>query len=161
MNSLWSKRNNTAAPSTLFTLQLSPRQVANKAYSLGCKKLDRDGKRSKQRYHVRERLLLCNTIAKAEDVLNSRTRRLNRRVMSAEDDEEDSSDEFTMKHQEHHHEHHSPLASKQQEEEEEDEEEGTEMNPSSSSSSLDCTLLPPCRITINQTSKMMPIAAII
>ncbi|KAG2237599.1 hypothetical protein INT48_004502 [Thamnidium elegans] len=96
---IWSKRNNRSAPCTIFTTTtLSPRQIANKAYTLGCKKLDRDDKRSKQRYHVRERLLLCNTISKAEEVLNARTRRTNRRVMAAEDEEEHSSDEFSMKH---------------------------------------------------------------
>ncbi|CAO3583480.1 unnamed protein product [Absidia cylindrospora] len=77
------------APSTIFTTtsQLSPRQIANKAMTLGCKKLDNDDKRTRPRYNVRERLLICNTIASAEQVLNQRTRRTNRRVMEAEDDD--------------------------------------------------------------------------
>lgn len=122
---IWSnKRNTRSAPCTIFTTTtLSPRQVANKAYSLGCKKLDRDDKRSKQRYHVRERLLLCNTIAKAEEVLNARTRRTNRRVMAAEDEEENSSDEFCLKHVVNNKENHSPLRSSAKEEEEEEIEE--------------------------------------
>ncbi|KAI8975337.1 hypothetical protein BDF20DRAFT_988847 [Mycotypha africana] len=99
---IWSKRRENSnmgslasAPCTIFssTSTLSPRQIANKALTLGCKKLDRDDKRSKQRYHVRERLLLCNTIAKAEEVLNKRTRRTNRRVLAAEEEDEDQSDE--------------------------------------------------------------------
>ncbi|CAO3626804.1 unnamed protein product [Mucor hiemalis] len=130
---MWSKRSNNKAPCTIFsTTTLSPRQIANKAYSLGCKKLDRDDKRSKQRYHVRERLLICNTITRAEEVLNARTRRTNRRVMAAEDEEEASSDEFSMKNNHHHHsnnkEHHSPLRSFASEDDEEDEEEEEESN---------------------------------
>ncbi|KAI8376789.1 hypothetical protein BD560DRAFT_391499 [Blakeslea trispora] len=115
--------NSRSAPCTIFsTTTLSPRQIANKAYTLGCKKLDRDDKRSKQKYHVRERLLLCNTIAKAEEVLNTRTRRTNRRVMAAEDDE-DSSDEFSLKPINHSSEHHSPLRSSTEEEDEEENDE--------------------------------------
>lgn len=49
---------------------LSPRQVANKAYQLGMKKLDKDDKRKRPQYSVRERLLLSNTIVKAEEMLN-------------------------------------------------------------------------------------------
>ncbi|OBZ84236.1 hypothetical protein A0J61_07716 [Choanephora cucurbitarum] len=117
--------NSRSAPCTIFsTTALSPRQIANKAYTLGCKKLDRDDKRSKQKYHVRERLLLCNTIAKAEEVLNTRTRRTNRRVMAAED--EDSNEEFSQKPMSHTSEHHSPLRSSSDDEEEEEEEEEEE-----------------------------------
>lgn len=51
---------------------LSPRQIANKAYTLAIKKLDRDDKRRRPQYTVRERLLLSNTMAKAEDILNKK-----------------------------------------------------------------------------------------
>ncbi|KAG1451322.1 hypothetical protein G6F56_008115 [Rhizopus delemar] len=51
---------------------LSPRQIANKAYTLAVKKLDRDDKRKRPQYSVRERLLLSHTMAKAEDVLNKK-----------------------------------------------------------------------------------------
>ncbi|KAK4516422.1 uncharacterized protein ATC70_011394 [Mucor velutinosus] len=128
---MWSKKstlqstNNRSAPCTIFsTTTLSPRQIANKAYTLGCKKLDRDDKRSKQQYHVRERLLLCNTISKAEEMLNARTRRTNRRVMSAEDEEEENyTNSSHMKP--HHHsnsEHHSPLRNSSDDLDEEEEE---------------------------------------
>ncbi|KAG1112512.1 hypothetical protein G6F42_014721 [Rhizopus arrhizus] len=128
---MWSKRstlqttNNRSAPCTIFsTTTLSPRQIANKAYSLGCKKLDRDDKRSKQQYHVRERLLLCNTISKAEEMLNARTRRTNRRVMSAEDDEEENYNNSSQMKPHHHSnsEHHSPLRNSSDDLEEEEEE---------------------------------------
>lgn len=129
---MWSKRstfqttNSRSAPCTIFsTTTLSPRQIANKAYSLGCKKLDRDDKRSKQQYHVRERLLLCNTIAKAEEVLNARTRRTNRRVMSAEDEEEENYNNSSQMKPHHHSnsEHHSPLRNSSDDLEAEGEEE--------------------------------------
>jgi hypothetical protein len=72
--------------------------------------------------------------------------------MDAEDENEDSSDEFTIKHHEHHHDHHSPLANRQEEEEEDVIE----------TPSLDCTLLPPCRITITHSQVIAsPITAII
>ncbi|KAI7891102.1 uncharacterized protein EV154DRAFT_229503 [Mucor mucedo] len=67
---------------------LSPRQVANKAYSLAIKKLDKDDKRRRPQYTVRERLLLSNTMTRAEDLLNKRTSRLNRRVLAVEHEEE-------------------------------------------------------------------------
>ncbi|KAI9354683.1 hypothetical protein BD770DRAFT_391998 [Pilaira anomala] len=181
---IWSnKRNTRSAPCTIFTstTTLSPRQVANKAYSLGCKKLDRDDKRSKQRYHVRERLLLCNTIAKAEEVLNARTRRTNRRVMAAEDEEENSSDEFCLKHVVNNKENHSPLRSSAKEEEEEGEKEAipitinikssTTLSTSSASAattttpslSLSSPILPrDCRIALTEkTNVNSPIATII
>lgn len=114
---IWSNKRNKA-PCTIFSsTTLSPRQIANKAYTLGCKKLDRDDKQSKQKYHVRERLLLCNTIAKAEEVLNARTRRTNRRVMAAEEEEE--ADEFSAKHTTSIKDHHSPLRSSSSQDEEE------------------------------------------
>ncbi|ORZ13149.1 hypothetical protein BCR42DRAFT_419285 [Absidia repens] len=115
------------APSTIFTTtsQLSPRQIANKAMTLGCKKLDTDDKRTRPQYNVRERLLICNTIAYAEQVLNQRTRRTNRRVMAAEDDDshfdaqaltpsmtQTDQNSSQLPHHHHHHHHHedaSPL----------------------------------------------------
>ena len=192
--SIWSKRdgntttNNRSAPCTIFsTTALSPRQIANKAYSLGCKKLDRDDKRSKQRYHMRERLLLVNTIAKAEEVLKARTRRTNRRVMAAEDEEEHSTDEFSKKHHVNNKEHHSPLRSSASEEEEEEQEKESQIpnnnnsshhitsstttssthtnHTSLSSTTTSSTLLPPrdCRVTITNNSKTInaPIATTI
>lgn len=66
---------------------LSPRQIANKALTLAVKKLDKDDKRRRPQYSVRERLLLSNTMTRAEDLLNKRTARTNRRVMIAEDDD--------------------------------------------------------------------------
>lgn len=65
---------------------LSPRQVANKAYQLAIKKLDKDDKRKRPQYSVRERLLLSNTIVKAEEVLNKKID-LNRKVLSFDDDD--------------------------------------------------------------------------
>lgn len=82
-----SKKNNNSTASNA-NASLSPRQVANKAYSLAIKKLDKDDKRRRPQYSVRERLLLSNTMNKAEDVLNKRTTRLNRRVLSFESDED-------------------------------------------------------------------------
>lgn len=175
---IWSKRNNRSAPCTIFTTTtLSPRQIANKAYTLGCKKLDRDDKRSKQRYHVRERLLLCNTISKAEEVLNARTRRTNRRVMAAEDEEEHSSDEFSMKHVVNNKENHSPLRASAKDDEEEEVEVEEETIPnintitpntiassssSSPSSSLSSILPRDCRIALTaKTNVNSPIATII
>ncbi|KAL0092611.1 hypothetical protein J3Q64DRAFT_1223494 [Phycomyces blakesleeanus] len=87
MAALWSNRSK--APTTVFVATLSPRQIATKALTLGCKKLDRDDRRRKPKYSIRERLLLCITISNAEEVLNKRTRRTNRRVMDAEEDLED------------------------------------------------------------------------
>lgn len=68
---------------------LSPRQIANKAYTLAIKKLDRDDKRKKPQYSVRERLLLSNTMAKAEDVLNKKIRVKNN-ILSDETIKEES-----------------------------------------------------------------------
>ncbi|SAM03826.1 hypothetical protein [Absidia glauca] len=87
---LWKQQQQQRSPSTLFssTTTLSPRQVANKAYSLAIKKLDRDDKRSRPRYNVRERLLLCHTLTHAEQFLQKRTARTNRRVMAFEDDDD-------------------------------------------------------------------------
>ncbi|KAG1471965.1 hypothetical protein G6F56_001814 [Rhizopus delemar] len=97
-----STRSKRTAPCTIFsTTTLSPRQIANKAYTLGCKKLDRDDKRSNQKYHLRERVLLYNTITKAEEALNAKIKRNNRRVVSAEDDG-DEHDEFSIKQSNHH-----------------------------------------------------------
>ncbi|KAF7722309.1 hypothetical protein EC973_003460 [Apophysomyces ossiformis] len=107
-------KNNRAPTTIFFQSALSPRQIANKAITLGCKKLDRDDKRSRPRYDVRERLLLCNTIAKAEELLNKRTRRTNRRVMAAEDEEGEDSFNESKNHQPHSYhsqESHSPLRS--------------------------------------------------
>lgn len=88
---LWTRQHKSSsrAPSSIFSSNsnLSPRQVANKAYSLAIKKLDRDDKRSRPQYNVRERLLLCNTLCKAEQFLQKRTARTNRRVMAFEDDD--------------------------------------------------------------------------
>ncbi|KAF7725820.1 hypothetical protein EC973_009243 [Apophysomyces ossiformis] len=67
---------------------MSPRQVANKAYKLACTKLDRDEKRRRPQYTIRERVLLFNTIVKAEDVLSKRTQRFNRRVLAFEQDDD-------------------------------------------------------------------------
>jgi len=78
------KKSSTAST----TSNLSPRQVANKAYSLAIKKLDRDDKRRRPHYTVRERLLLSNTMTKAEDLLNKRTPRSNRRVLASEFDDD-------------------------------------------------------------------------
>ncbi|KAL9551910.1 hypothetical protein MBANPS3_004047 [Mucor bainieri] len=83
----WINKKSSTASSTT-TSNLSPRQVANKAYSLAIKKLDRDDKRRRPHYTVRERLLLSNTMTKAEDLLNKRTPRSNRRVLASEFDDD-------------------------------------------------------------------------
>ncbi|KAI8885576.1 hypothetical protein K501DRAFT_284263 [Backusella circina FSU 941] len=178
MATLWSKRNNNLnrAPRTVFTTsQLSPRQIANKAYTLGCKKLERDDKRSKQNYHVRERLLLFNTIAKAEEVLNSRTRRTNRRVMNAEDNEEDALKEISERIQTSRtqNDNRSPLRSSASEEDDEEEEakrerereEEEEGKEGESILKSNSSLLPrDCRVTVNHQRREVinsPIASII
>lgn len=139
---IWTKKNK--APCTIFTTTtLSPRQIANKAYTLGCKKLDRDDKQSKQKYHVRERLLLCNTIAKAEEVLNARTRRTNRRVMAAEDEE---ADEFAAKQIQTNKEHHSPLRASSVEEQDEE-----PIIPTSYNTNASILLPRDCRTAITPT----------
>ncbi len=83
----WINKNKNTK-STMNNSQLSPRQVANKALSLAVKKLDKDDKRRRPQYTVRERLLLSNTMARAEDVLNKRTPRSNRRVLMGENDDD-------------------------------------------------------------------------
>ena len=117
---MWSKRNN--APNTIFTStrNMSPRQVASKAHSLACKKLDRDERRRRPSYHIRERVLLQNTMNKADTVLNKRQARTNRRVLAAEDDEVGYDDPPQQQHQQHYppH-HHSPLAISNMEEDDE------------------------------------------
>lgn len=186
-STIWSSKRattgnmNRSAPCTIFsTTVLSPRQIANKAYTLGCKKLDRDDKRSKQKYDVRERLLLCNTIAKAEEVLNARTRRTNRRVMAAEDEEEHSSDEFSIKPQHNHHDHRSPLrasAADSEDEDDDDDEDASDNIPSqtnynttslpasttNNNASNNSLLARDCRITITPSSKIItsPVTTII
>lgn len=167
---IWSKKRNGAmtsssgmrsAPCTIFsTTTLSPRQIANKAYTLGCKKLDRDNKRSQHKYHIRERLLINNTISKAEEVLNTRTRRTNRRVMAAEDEDEDSSDEFSIKKNQQQ-KTVSPLKNDSSEDEEDEEEpiptaltsSSSSTSTISSSSSLPHFLHRDCRINSNSNSK--------
>ncbi|KAI9270534.1 hypothetical protein BDA99DRAFT_502059 [Phascolomyces articulosus] len=93
MANRWSRKttinDNNTAPTTIFTNGLSPRQIANKALTLGYKKLNRDAKRPHPQYNFRIQVLISNTIAKAETVLNQRTRRTNRRVMAAEEEEEE------------------------------------------------------------------------
>ncbi|ORZ10818.1 hypothetical protein BCR42DRAFT_422084 [Absidia repens] len=90
---LWTKNQNSKlnnrAPSSIFSnnSNLSPRQIATKACNLAIKKLDRDDKRSRPQYNVRERLLLCNTLSNAEKFLQKRTHRTNRRVMAFEEDD--------------------------------------------------------------------------
>ncbi|KAI8140287.1 hypothetical protein BJV82DRAFT_581268 [Fennellomyces sp. T-0311] len=109
---MWNKRVN--APSTIFTARnsMSPRQVASKAYSLACKKLDRDERRRRPSYDVRERVLLYNTMNKADNVLNKPKARTNRRVLAAEDDEVgyDDPPQCNQHHQHYPPHHHSPLA---------------------------------------------------
>jgi hypothetical protein len=61
------RNNNNNSPQNL-----SPRQMANKAHSLAIKKLDRDDKRKRPQYSIRERLLLSKTMVKAEEVLNKK-----------------------------------------------------------------------------------------
>ncbi|KAI8370683.1 uncharacterized protein BYT42DRAFT_583350 [Radiomyces spectabilis] len=152
-------RSNPRAPTTIFaTSTLSPRQIANKAITLGCKKLDRDDKRSRPRYHMRERLLLCNTIAKAEEVLNQRTRRTNRRVMAAEEDDSEFSIEEHMEHQKHqqlHHQHHSdehsPLRSSTA-----DEDQDTTMDEATSPSNHKNDAAPPFLIPSAENAPIIP-----
>ncbi|CAO3585764.1 unnamed protein product [Absidia cylindrospora] len=90
---LWIKNQNSKlnnrAPSSIFSnnSNLSPRQIATKACNVAIKKLDRDDKRSRPQYNVRERLLLCNTLSNAEKFLQKRTPRTNRRVMAFEEDD--------------------------------------------------------------------------
>jgi hypothetical protein len=173
MATIWSKRNNNLnhAPRTVFsTSQLSPRQIANKAYSLGCKKLERDDKRTKQQYHVRERLLIFNTIAKAEEVLSSRTRRTNRRVMNAEDNEEEALKEITerIQHGRTQSDTRSPLRSATSDDEEQEEQEETRKRKQreqegESVLKSNSSLLPrDCRVTVNHQRREVintPIAA--
>ncbi|KAG2219097.1 hypothetical protein INT45_005828 [Circinella minor] len=92
MATRWSKKsnnNNNSAPTTLFSNVLSPRQLANKTITLGYKKLNQDSKRQRPQYNFRIHVLINNTIAKAENVLNKRTKRTNRRVMAAEEESEE------------------------------------------------------------------------
>lgn len=124
---------------------MSPRQIANKAYTLACKKLDRDDRRRRPQYHIRERVLLYNTMNKAEDVLNKRTPRTNRRVMAAEDEDDvlafenkNQQQEQQAQQQPHHHHHEvSPLCKSAAEEEEQEEVSVSEAaTPASSSDAL-------------------------
>ncbi|KAI8985042.1 hypothetical protein BDB01DRAFT_788711 [Pilobolus umbonatus] len=78
MNSPWARNN-------MKSSNLSPRQVANRAYSLAFKKLDRDEKRRKPQYSVRERLLLSYTINRAEDLLNKHSPR-SRKILNVDHD---------------------------------------------------------------------------
>ncbi|KAI8339672.1 hypothetical protein BC941DRAFT_421142 [Chlamydoabsidia padenii] len=48
----------------------SPRQIANKAYTLATKKINFDDRRKKPHYHLRERLMIQHTMKKAKRVLN-------------------------------------------------------------------------------------------
>ncbi|KAI8380820.1 hypothetical protein BD560DRAFT_432010 [Blakeslea trispora] len=64
----WIKKNQIADSKS--SAVMSPRQTANKAYSLGLKKLDKDEKRRRPQYSIREKLLLSNTLVKAEQLLN-------------------------------------------------------------------------------------------
>ncbi|KAI9489323.1 hypothetical protein BDB00DRAFT_941736 [Zychaea mexicana] len=126
---MWNKRNN--APSTIFTStrNMSPRQMATKAFSLACKKLDRDEKRRRPSYHIRERVLLYNTMNKADSVLNKRQTRTNRRVMAAEDDEVGYDDPPQSNHHHQHYppHHHSPLAHSNMDDEEDEEQQQQEV----------------------------------
>ncbi|ORZ13213.1 hypothetical protein BCR42DRAFT_72819 [Absidia repens] len=54
----------------------SPRQIAKKAYSTASKKISLDDRRKRQHYHMRERLLIQNTMMKAEMMLNSQSSKL-------------------------------------------------------------------------------------
>ncbi|KAI9470578.1 MAG: hypothetical protein EXX96DRAFT_362188 [Benjaminiella poitrasii] len=69
---------------------LSPRQIANKTYTLAIKKLDKDNKSCKPHYSVREKLLLSNAMVFAEEFLNKRTPRSSRRVLAFEDEYDDT-----------------------------------------------------------------------
>ncbi|CEP15721.1 hypothetical protein [Parasitella parasitica] len=86
----WINKKSTAAAATTTTTTstLSPRQVANKAYSLAIKKLDKDDNRRRPHYTVRERLLLSHTMTKAENLLNKCTPCSNRRVLASEFDDD-------------------------------------------------------------------------
>lgn len=108
---LWKQQQQQRSPSTLFssTTTLSPRQVANKAYSLAIKKLDRDDKRSRPRYNVRERLLLCHTLTHAEQFLQKRTARTNRRVMAFEEDDDAFDNALIVEQQQQQQEQQQPL----------------------------------------------------
>lgn len=77
-----SKRNHTNSVSQ----NLSPRQMANKAHSLAIKKLDKDDKRKRPQYSIRERLLLSKTMSKAEEVLNKKPT-MYRSAVSFDDDD--------------------------------------------------------------------------
>lgn len=48
--------------------QVTPRQIAHKAHTLACKKLNQS------HYDIRQRVLLCNTIQKANLVLKHPSR---------------------------------------------------------------------------------------
>lgn len=48
----------------------SPRQIANKAYSLATKKISFDDRRKRPHYHLRERLMIQHTMRKAKRVLS-------------------------------------------------------------------------------------------
>ncbi|ORX61757.1 hypothetical protein DM01DRAFT_1332343 [Hesseltinella vesiculosa] len=99
MNPIWQNRSSTRpprAPSPFIARQhnnLTPRQVAHKTYAMTVRKLDQDAKRSRPKYQVRERLLLCHTMTDAERILYKRTLRTNRRVMALE--EEDDAGDLT------------------------------------------------------------------
>ncbi|KAI8076829.1 uncharacterized protein BX664DRAFT_344054 [Halteromyces radiatus] len=123
---LWTRnqqnKSGNRAPSSLFSSNLSPRQIANKAYSLAIKKLDRDDKRSRPHYNVRERLLLCNTLTKAEQFLQKRTPRTNRRVMAFEEDDSTCSSDDIMTTPQQHNDHiDSPLSHMDQDDDDDDE----------------------------------------
>ncbi|KAI7882832.1 hypothetical protein K492DRAFT_175899 [Lichtheimia hyalospora FSU 10163] len=129
--------NKRSAPATPFARQLSPRQVASKAHSLACKKLDRDDRRRRPQYHMRERVLLYNTMSSADTYLNKRTARSNRRVLAAEEDDLVGYDEQPQNHhhnnQHHPPHHHSPLCDNpmtddDDEEDDEDVDEPQEIN---------------------------------
>ncbi|KAI8344843.1 hypothetical protein BC941DRAFT_465046 [Chlamydoabsidia padenii] len=49
----------------------SPRQIASKAYSLATKKINGDDRRKRRIYHMRERLLIQNTMSSAKTLLNN------------------------------------------------------------------------------------------
>ncbi|ORY98846.1 hypothetical protein BCR43DRAFT_488272 [Syncephalastrum racemosum] len=135
---MWSKKRSNA-PSTIFSRgTMSPRQVATKAYTLACKKLDKDDHRRRPHYHVRERVLLNNTMNKAEDVLNKRNPRFNRRVLAAEDDEheydlnpqESVAHDYFHHHQNNHHDSplHELVSDDEDDDDDDDKEEPTDMD---------------------------------
>ncbi|KAI8975206.1 hypothetical protein BDF20DRAFT_877400 [Mycotypha africana] len=86
----WILKKNSPTNSSGFNKNnsLSPRQIANKAYTLSSKKLNRDERQSKPQYSIRERLLISQTMLEAEALLNKRKARHNRRVMAFEDEDE-------------------------------------------------------------------------